>query len=1811
MARRLGRKHDTAVARKLAGLENVVEDAATVGTRVETVDGPGVITEIQDGYGGTISYVIALDDDRGGGEYRSNDVLAVLEPKTARRYSGVPMACDDCGKPAESSTAGGPDGHRMLCDDCRGNRGKAPRKTTAGMNPTHDSITDSGVAYELSRTDTEVSYRGSEDGPIYTMPIEKFDRKFKPTVYTCMEHAGQGWLLWATPEHPCATCGATSRRPSAARRTAAEVNPTHAAQKTAADFDPALATDTCVFCHKDVMFDDDSEMYLAADSWMWCPAREGMEPHEVDAFRYGGLVAGASRTASYTGQFLTDARAVSNALRSAGFSATRSSGSRVRGAPNVTSGFKSERYRRYISSADIPEGEAYPYPWVVKVTWEVDWAQQSNGSGDDPAQKCDEMESALQVAGFSTHRQSPTEVWAWTGTGRIASRKTAATQYTYLDADVVVAYDDEAYGPNDMEPEAWAQQQFIQNVDGPGLHFFEVQRGMVDNDGVPSQPKSEQRKRFGSMAKIEQKGSGPRTAARAPLPLLSVEELRAQGAHVASDDYPELAEILWERPDLVEAQPIEGLMPRRLTMAKVAAPTKPLPTRQPEWLIPEDPSKNPIKRTLTDKNQPWWWRKVVGPMADRFNDALPPNRKVLTDDDLRRNISDHKDWCRFRDRGNCMFPKEFDEQGSKEAGYPVWIPFDRGACPWESFQNQKFECKVSEPGPDSGERTVYPEATRSWSQGGQRMGSVTPVTVRTAAWADVRSKAKRIKDSGGVRIIAVADNTITGEIRGDSGLYTSTVTLVPGTKQVAISTCSCPWETYRWARSGIWKKFEGRACAHVTALLFEMQSRSMFGGEITEDAGTPEWRTSEPSLEAPRSTPGPWRLDEPSARPVEYVAALHAHRRAVALHHASLDAVAKHDPSYDPQVGALALALASMDVVIGSSAEGMDEDSPCLVSLAGLSREGQFWAQVDGRIREFDAIDDDGFAWSGSSSVPISKLLYPTYDRTLGLTASLRTAAEESEGLDDIAEADTLGKYTHAGLIVKALDSGRVLMTQRTPYHQDDEGVYGKWEFPGGSLDEGETPLIGAMREFAEETGLALPEGWDLAGCIANDTYLAIVCVVPHETWTTDADLLVRETMGIGWFEPDHVEDAEFVREEVVESTDWDSVHEASKKTAEEESWFDQGRREHPDWSVIDGVLVAPDYTGQWHETNGVWVFRDAGSFACLRGVAGRDGQWVWEVHVPVGFGPNSGKTLTGTAKTLDDAKAKAMAATKKDDEANGRYMERQRQLLSSATKTKTAGKEHPLFSTWRQIQFAMSQTNARGRAAAESKAYAMLREWDGFEGESQSLLYYSKKLDPIVWPEAHEATAKTSSLSIDIPWNGEREEGFLARPGFKYPLAYIAQRDDDGRIAWATISQGNMAVIATGIKDTIEEVRAEVEQAGIGKKRAAVAHKLEECISVGTSGAYVVSCVCGWTKRIEGNFDTRKRAMKALAAHKAEAMGKKEAVKGDGIDACKHCGSESLWSSYFDKDGNGSEGNGPTDEWDTVCENCGKFQNRRNTPNPNRERRGDCAVCGASVKLRQDGRSWKPGPHSHITNGGVCPGGMDVQRRTSNVSQPQASMTKMEEDILFDMAAQDVARDWPEEVHMEFFRRQGPVSPREDLRLDSVVPNPDAHFDPANFYESLTDEHVAEAVLHEEPQPALPEAYGELGDGIGDPDRFTAPPAVPNANDGRLDAGDADGLTPQSNPDELSTEPFVPGDQRLAWLASDGPAEGGEDIAAAARAFLAKTALKDFSAAEQQALISEGEDEMRGARNTDRLVLAGTHYEAIESDVTDDELLW
>jgi 8-oxo-dGTP diphosphatase len=54
-------------------------------------------------------------------------------------------------------------------------------------------------------------------------------------------------------------------------------------------------------------------------------------------------------------------------------------------------------------------------------------------------------------------------------------------------------------------------------------------------------------------------------------------------------------------------------------------------------------------------------------------------------------------------------------------------------------------------------------------------------------------------------------------------------------------------------------------------------------------------------------------------------------------------------------------------------------------------------------------------------------------------------------------------------VLVAAIRDGRVLVARR---RADAEHLPGAWEFPGGKIEDGETPEQAARRELAEETGL-------------------------------------------------------------------------------------------------------------------------------------------------------------------------------------------------------------------------------------------------------------------------------------------------------------------------------------------------------------------------------------------------------------------------------------------------------------------------------------------------------------------------------------------------------------------------------------------------------------------------------------------------------------------------------------------------------------------------------------------------------------------
>jgi 8-oxo-dGTP pyrophosphatase MutT (NUDIX family) len=100
------------------------------------------------------------------------------------------------------------------------------------------------------------------------------------------------------------------------------------------------------------------------------------------------------------------------------------------------------------------------------------------------------------------------------------------------------------------------------------------------------------------------------------------------------------------------------------------------------------------------------------------------------------------------------------------------------------------------------------------------------------SWADVRNKAKRIRREGGVHITVASPDGVAGTVQGDQGVYESLISFAPGTRRVASWRCDCPWFTYAFDRSAKYEQLQGRMCSHCLALNYEAQSRGMFGNQV-------------------------------------------------------------------------------------------------------------------------------------------------------------------------------------------------------------------------------------------------------------------------------------------------------------------------------------------------------------------------------------------------------------------------------------------------------------------------------------------------------------------------------------------------------------------------------------------------------------------------------------------------------------------------------------------------------------------------------------------------------------------------------------------------------------------------------------------------------------------------------------------------------------------------------------------------------------------------------------------------------------------
>ena len=576
-------------------------------------------------------------------------------------------------------------------------------------------------------------------------------------------------------------------------------------------------------------------------------------------------------------------------------------------------------------------------------------------------------------------------------------------------------------------------------------------------------------------------------------------------------------------------------------------------------------------------------------------------------------------------------------------------------------------------------------------------------------------------------------------------------------------------------------------------------------------------------------------------------------------------------------------------------------------------------------------------------------------------------ATEAIEIPDEVQKIFDEGDFTHAGLIIKALDSGRVLMTQRTPYHGDDEETYGTWEFPGGGLEPGEGPLSAALREFGEETGLFLPEHWKISGAMPKGNYVSILVCVPHESWTTSVELLPSETMGIGWFDPEHVENTPLTRREV-DNTDWETVKEAALIGP-----FTLNPGTDRQNIVFDGERIG-------------WIYRSPLDR-------------LWYVRI-TGLYSGSERLYYKPSDIVVNGEA-----TRRDAlESLERWLGR-----------------NEIY-----VHFLRKQREADGFITEAIKVVGVVQLVTGNFGEKLSCGHQGRVLNP--------GAAEQVDMSLKLGATVLRQ------------CSICTARTED--VAWSGPPQPAIEMA----QDLLDEETA---------KQAA------QIVIEGPDGQ-----TAGYADFGDAHVDTVRSLM---------------------------------------------------DGWEVEI------------------RAGNAELSAAEI----------------LEQAGV-----------------------------------------PADFHDDM----------SDFMAD--VANGDGGASGSFPVAVIADEEPTTAVLHDEPEPALPISLGEkesvLGDGVDDPDRFPGSPLVPSSTDGRLGPDDPWTIDAGEEEDRSADAPFTPGDPRLSHLMESDPEADSADIASAAQAFLAKTALRDFSAYEQQALINEGEATMTGARNlTDRLDITGTHYELLEAEAS------
>lgn len=478
-----------------------------------------------------------------------------------------------------------------------------------------------------------------------------------------------------------------------------------------------------------------------------------------------------------------------------------------------------------------------------------------------------------------------------------------------------------------------------------------------------------------------------------------------------------------------------------------------------------------------------------------------------------------------------------------------------------------------------------------------------------ATWADVRRKAKRIRAEGGVSIVVASGDGVGGHVQGDTGIYETILNYAPGSYRVANWTCGCAWAAYAWDRSPAYRRFEGRMCSHALALQYEAQSRGMFGREVHEDRVSPSWmrdkvrqrydrdsgvhdlvhasRSSDPDGVYPVGHG--LDLDRPPLYAFAIVSTVFGqdpaetighmlrhgmdHATAQALLHEAIDHVRANEVDWARVEG----ERAKISVVREGALPGPAHETHCPDCGAAISSTADRCPKCGADLREGDTGDQH----LASNRVNMGEVVSE---------ASAKAPTAKGEG-------EPPSEPTHAGVVLKAADTGRVLMIQRS--HKDlDDPARGTWEFPGGGREPHDAhSLHSGIREFEEETGHPFPTGGHVSHVwqSPNGVYQGHVVVVPSEdaidfsggrSTVNPDDPDGDDHEQSAWWDPDHARKNPALREEC-RSSPWRAIKAAS---LQREAVLPTKQTERPcpncGRSMPQGQAACPD-CGQHQEPHG------------------------------------------------------------------------------------------------------------------------------------------------------------------------------------------------------------------------------------------------------------------------------------------------------------------------------------------------------------------------------------------------------------------------------------------------------------------------------------------------------------------------------------------------------------------------------------------------------------------------------------------------